>query len=49
MDIDVELATRLTSGNFSLKDEPSLVDVFWQVTSDGRFQVTTSLKDDVSC
>ena len=48
VDIDAELVARLASGDFSLKDEPGLEDVFRQVIGDGRFQVTTSLEDGVS-
>lgn len=49
VDIDEGLVTRLSSGNFSLKDEPGLEDVFRQVAGDGRFRATTSLKDGISC
>ena len=49
VDIDAGLVARLSSGNFSLKDEPGLEDVFRQVAGDGRFRATTSLKDGISC
>ena len=49
MDIDKSLVTRLASGDFSLKDEPGLEDVFREVTDNGRFQATSSLDDSVSC
>ena len=48
VDIDAGLVTRLSSGNFSLKDEPGLEDIFRQVAGNGRFRATTSLKDGVS-
>ena len=46
---DEDLVARLSSGDFSLKDEPGLGDVFRQVVDDGLFRVTTSLEDGVSC
>ena len=49
VDIDAGLVTRLSSGNFSLKDEPGLEDIFRQVAGNGRFRATTSLKDGISC
>ncbi len=49
VDIDKDLVARLSSGNFSLKDEPGLEDVFRQVVDDGLFRVTTSLEDGISC
>ncbi len=49
VDIDEDLVARLSSGNFSLKDEPGFEDIFRQVVNNGLFRVTTSLEDGVSC
>ena len=49
VDINANLISNLLSGNFSLKDEPGLEDIFRQVSSNGKLKVTTSLKDGVSC
>ena len=38
VDIDENLVARLSSGDFSLKDEPGLEDVFRQVVDDGTVQ-----------
>ncbi len=49
VDIDEDLVARLSSGDFSLKDEPGLEDVFRQVADDELLRATTSLEDGVSC
>ena len=49
VDIDEDLVARLSSGDFSLKDEPGLEDIFRQVVDDGLFRATTSLEDGISC